>query len=544
MSVQVCNHPDLFEGRPIVSPLDVEPIDVHWPSLIDRLLSSRPVFGYGLETAIYGLNEKWDSEEIERLMTSWTTMFELGCHYENKRFGQELQDFHSLPNEGCVDPSVLQAIQSSIYNDHRLRIQERQSQLHFLYALNVDRCINRPFRVPLSLLQNPLPLWYRILNPRWIQSISHRALICDDLLRCFMCVIPKARALLPSYWVSRPDQSLVVRVKQKAERLRYEYNRRNGILWSALARSRLYFPDRRLIQFDCGKLQILTKLLRQLHSGRHRVLIFTQMSRVLDVLEEFLNIHGYIYLRLDGSTKADARQALMQRFNHDVRIFAFILSTRSGGIGVNLTGADTVIFYDSDWNPAMDKQAQDRCHRIGQTREVNIYRLVTKFTIEENILKKSEEKRQLDFLAIQSGEFNLQFLQRMNPTEIVEEAAGVGLTEEEIKMAMLHAEDETDAEAAKGVERETAAELEEFNQEGSLEESKDEELSDDEKTVSSETEPFDNQQIEFLLESCSPIEKFAVRTIEQVCQNSSNFENMLLDFSVCLRINGNDARLG
>lgn len=150
---------------------------------------------------------------------------------------------------------------------------------------------------------------------------------------------------------------------------------------------------------------------------------------MLDVLEAFLNHHGYIYLRLDGATKIDQRQLLMERFNTDKRIFCFILSTRSGGIGVNLTGADTVIFYDSDWNPTMDAQAQDRCHRIGQTRDVHIYRwsfelinshfkeiietgltffmirLVSEKTVEENILKKSNQKRLLGELAIEGGNF-------------------------------------------------------------------------------------------------------------------------------------------
>jgi len=91
-----------------------------------------------------------------------------------------------------------------------------------------------------------------------------------------------------------------------------------------------------------------------------------------------------------------------------------------------MTGGDTVIFYESDWNPVMDKQAQDRCHRIGQTREVHIYRLVTKFTVEENILNKSEEKKQLDYLAIESDEFNLQLLDRLNPGDLMEEALDIG----------------------------------------------------------------------------------------------------------------------
>ena len=130
------------------------------------------------------------------------------------------------------------------------------------------------------------------------------------------------------------------------------------------------FPDPRLIQYDCGKLQTLDKLLRELKAGKHRVLIFTQMTRMLDVLEAFLNYHGHIYLRLDGTTRVDQRQVLMERFNADRRIFCFILSTRSGGVGVNLTGADTVIFYDSDWNPHNDIQAFSRAHRIGQANKV------------------------------------------------------------------------------------------------------------------------------------------------------------------------------
>jgi SNF2 family DNA or RNA helicase len=134
---------------------------------------------------------------------------------------------------------------------------------------------------------------------------------------------------------------------------------------------------------------------------------------MLDVLEIFLTFHGYTYLRLDGATPVQKRQILMDRFNKDTRIFCFILSTRSGGLGVNLTGADTVVFYDSDWNPTMDAQAQDRCHRIGQTRDVHIYRLVCESTIEENILKKATQKKMLGDLAIESGSFTTDFFMKV-----------------------------------------------------------------------------------------------------------------------------------
>lgn len=147
-----------------------------------------------------------------------------------------------------------------------------------------------------------------------------------------------------------------------------------AILHRLRTERRICFPEKRLVEYDCGKLQTLAALLVRLRGGGHRCLIFTQMSRMLDILEQFLSYHGYRYLRLDGTTRIEMRQAMMERFNADARIFVFILSTRSGGLGVNLTGADTVIFYDSDWNPTMDAQAQDRCHRIGQTRDVHIYR--------------------------------------------------------------------------------------------------------------------------------------------------------------------------
>ncbi|XP_010080473.1 PREDICTED: helicase SRCAP-like, partial [Pterocles gutturalis] len=166
------------------------------------------------------------------------------------------------------------------------------------------------------------------------------------------------------------------------------------------------------------KLQTLDVLLRRLKAGCHRVLIFTQMTRMLDVLERFLTYHGHIYLRLDGSTRVEQRQALMERFNADKRIFCFILSTRSGGVGVNLAGADTVIFYDSDWNPTMDAQAQDRCHRIGQTRDVHIYRLISERTVEENILKKANQKRMLGDMAIEGGNFTTAYFKQQTIREL------------------------------------------------------------------------------------------------------------------------------
>lgn len=142
---------------------------------------------------------------------------------------------------------------------------------------------------------------------------------------------------------------------------------------------------------------------------------------MLDILEIFLNLHGYTYVRLDGSTKVEVRQQIVDRFNNDPKIFCFISSTRSGGIGLNLTGADSIVFFDTDWNPAMDKQAQDRCHRIGQTRTVHIYRLITLSTIEENIFKKSIQKRELNYVIMEDGKFDIKNFNKINLKSIVEE---------------------------------------------------------------------------------------------------------------------------
>ena len=114
------------------------------------------------------------------------------------------------------------------------------------------------------------------------------------------------------------------------------------------------------------------------------------MTKMLDILEDFLIWRKYAYFRMDGSTSIVDRTNMVDEFQGNSRIFAFLLSTRAGGLGVTLTAADTVIFYDNDWNPTMDAQATDRAHRIGQTKEVSVYRLITRQTVEEKIVKRAK----------------------------------------------------------------------------------------------------------------------------------------------------------
>ncbi|XP_054864943.1 chromodomain-helicase-DNA-binding protein 2 isoform X1 [Amphiprion ocellaris] len=151
-----------------------------------------------------------------------------------------------------------------------------------------------------------------------------------------------------------------------------------------------------------GKLVLLDKLLTRLRERGNRVLIFSQMVRMLDILAEYLAKKRYPFQRLDGSIRGEIRKQALDHFNAEgSEDFCFLLSTRAGGLGINLASADTVVIFDSDWNPQNDLQAQARAHRIGQKKQVNIYRLVTKGTVEEDIIERAKKKMVLDHLVIQ-----------------------------------------------------------------------------------------------------------------------------------------------
>lgn len=179
-------------------------------------------------------------------------------------------------------------------------------------------------------------------------------------------------------------------------------------------RLRCHLPEKHHLESDCGKLRKLAIMLKEFKARNDKCIIFTQFSKMLDVLETFVCHHSFTYVRMDSAVKVDRRQDLVDRFNDDERIFLFICSTRAGGVGINLMSANTVIFYDSDWNPAMDRQATDRAHRIGQTREVHIYRLVSEHTIEENIWRRQLQKRELDDMVVDQGRFTTEELEHLH----------------------------------------------------------------------------------------------------------------------------------
>jgi len=171
---------------------------------------------------------------------------------------------------------------------------------------------------------------------------------------------------------------------------------------------------------DSGKMEDLWELMEEIIEGEHRALLFCQSTRMLDIIEHHLatdlRSHKKTLTRLDGSTAPAKRGQLVDQFNNDSSIGFFLISTKAGGTGLNLTGADTVIFYDHDWNPANDNQAQDRAHRIGQTKPVTIYKLISKGTIEEKIIQRQAIKQTLADQIVGSDE---QGFKDLSPEELL-----------------------------------------------------------------------------------------------------------------------------
>lgn len=440
---KVCNHPDLFVDRPIMTSLrmtksvasDYQFTEVN----VRRNLLAKPLMS---DVSLSFLNliptehENISSVTAERIsqLSSHRILTDL----------RETQRFRAQHATTTLDPSSVRTNMAYLESASRWgRFEELQHGTYLnalrrqqrpIYGKNVIDLVTidaykRPHR-PKPTVPRLIMSWFeqesRLINSL-TPSLDQRADAYKTIIEKFSCVTPAV--------VTR-DLNQVLMGRNNTETFTEADLRLSApVRWAPFvpkeppldpwheARMRLsiQFPDKRLLQYDCGKLQKLDKLLRKLQSGGHRALIFTQMTKVLDILEQFLNIHGHKYLRLDGSTKVEQRQILTDRFNHDTRILAFILSTRSGGLGINLTGADTVIFYDQDWNPAMDKQCQDRCHRIGQTRDVHIYRLVSEHTIEANILRKASQKQMLDDVVIQEGEFTTDQFNKASVRDVLGE---------------------------------------------------------------------------------------------------------------------------
>ncbi|KAK3843322.1 MAG: SNF2 family N-terminal domain-containing protein [Linnemannia gamsii] len=422
---KVCNHPDLFEVRPIVTsfamPSAVSAFGVN-EFLVRRKMFSeidkaRESVNLGFMGLVFtDMEEQLSTMDLEIL----TELDATRC------FQKKASEFTSTQAKTLSSSHHYQDIRQYSSMRRHLHLQTSRQRWEQLGYVNSNRChstlmygssLLRMCQEPPKSKKGCAHILEQASDPRqylkYTNAVAQAVVSSADRFRESQETIKRFAFVTPAVLV-RDQTWNPIRVNPSPSLLEVACQQAEEFLHPVESCLQVQFPDKRLLQFDCGKLQKLDSLLRELKSGGHRALIFTQMTKVLDILEIFLNIHGHRYLRLDGATKVENRQHLTDRFNSDPKILAFILSTRSGGVGINLTGADTVIFYDSDWNPSMDRQCQDRCHRIGQTRDVHIYRFVSEFTIEENMLKKANQKRMLDNVVIQEGEFTTDYFQKMD----------------------------------------------------------------------------------------------------------------------------------
>jgi helicase SWR1 len=482
---KVCNHPDLFEQRPIVTSFAmsrsaVADYEVKELLVRRRLLEQDDV----LERGSYA------SAEVDLSAVGLDICSPHRRHLTplRTRSLRSLDATQSLPYARAATPPAVE-IDSWTVEGYKQSMAQRHeamqiSNWHHIGHVNKLRCQVQSahlFDEASNDLLSRLTLEHRLMPSSAVQQARRGLSDRNDALHAmvlgyddrresvqpfvdrFAFVTPRAVATDMPRWAMPTLRRELAPPQMLEERF--------DTLHKPAVKLQIAFPDASLLQYDCGKLQELDKLMDKCRYGDHRILIFTQMTKILDILEIWLSLNGFSYLRLDGSTRVEDRQSLTEKFNRDVRIKAFILSTRSGGLGINLTGADTVLFWDLDWNFQIEAQCMDRAHRIGQTRDVHIYRFVSEHTIEENMLKKSQEKRLLDAMVIQDGQFTTEGLSKMSwiesmfdeggrtiagvrvggGEEDVEDVQPCGLVADDrrIEQAMDAAEDEEDAQAAR-----------------------------------------------------------------------------------------------
>ena len=318
----------------------------------------------------------------------------------------DIDEAHRIKNEN----SLLSRVVRSFSSEHRLLITGTplQNNLHELWAL-----LN--FLVPqLFNSSEDFATWFELEDPTKRGEIVQRL---HRLLRPFLLRRLKSdveKALLPKI-----ETKLFVGMSQMQKALYKKILERDIEVLNASSSSKVkllnivmqlrkvcnhpylfagqepgppYIEGEHLVE-NSSKMVLLDKLLTKLKAAGNRVLIFSQMTRILDILEDFCRYRNYEYNRIDGQTKQDERDDAMEEYNApNSKKFVFLLSTRAGGLGINLQTADTVILFDSDWNPQMDLQAMDRAHRIGQKKQVTVFRFVVEHSIEQKMVERATKK--------------------------------------------------------------------------------------------------------------------------------------------------------
>uniref|UniRef100_A0A3B5AJ16 E1A binding protein p400 n=1 Tax=Stegastes partitus TaxID=144197 RepID=A0A3B5AJ16_9TELE len=251
------------------------------------------------------------------------------------------------------------------------------------------------------------------------------------------CVVPPAVAPLPHLYAANPPVPYSLEQKSLHRRLLEASAPHSADIHQLASRHLFYYPDLQLMQMDSGKLEALAILLQKLRSESRRVLIFTQMVKMLDILEAFLDYRQLTYVRIDESFTFDERQENMKKFNRNRQVFCSILTNRCCSAVGTVFDADTIIFYDTDLNPSMDARTQEWCDKIGRSKDIHIYRLESGNSIEEKLLKNGT-KDLIREVAAQGTDYTLAFLTQRTIQDLFEVEAGSGEKVEEF--VVLHQE--------------------------------------------------------------------------------------------------------
>ncbi|XP_031675439.1 E1A-binding protein p400 isoform X7 [Oncorhynchus kisutch] len=340
-----------------------------------------------------------------------------------------------------------------------------------------------------------------------LRSSTNRQDASSSLVSRLSCVVPAAVARPPYLYAANPPAPYSLEQKLISRRLQEAAAPHSTEIHSMA--SGLQFPDLQLMQMDSGKLEALAILLQKLRSENRRVLIFTQMVKMLDILEAFLDHRQLTYIRVDESLITEERQEHMKTFNRNRQVFCSILTNRCCSAVGTVFDADTIIFYDTDLNPSMDARTQEWCDKIGRSKDIHIYRLESGNSIEEKLLKNGT-KDLIREVAAQGTDYTLAFLTQRTIQDLFEVEAGSGEKVEEF--VVLHQEPSPSEAISPRVARPYIQALHSISLDAPPPEQQEED--DLEKELQVKEEPSQLEELNAVMDQLTPIEKYALQFLE------------------------------
>ncbi|XP_045890279.1 E1A-binding protein p400 isoform X3 [Micropterus dolomieu] len=353
-------------------------------------------------------------------------------------------------------------------------------------------------------------------------SVEDRLEAANGLIKRLVCVVPPAVAPPAQLYAANPPVPYSLEHKSLQRRLQEASAPHSADIHHLASRHLFHFPDLQLMQMDSGKLEALAILLQKLRTDSRRVLIFTQMVKMLDILETFLDYRQLSYVRVDESFTPDERQESMKKFNRNRKVFCSILTNRCCSAVGTVFDADTIIFYDTDLNPSMDARTQEWCDKIGRSKDIHIYRLESGNSIEEKLLKNGT-KDLIREVAAQGTDYTLAFLTQRTIQDLFEVEAGSGEKVEEF--VVLHQEPSASEAISPRVARPYIQALHSINPDALSKEEdpqqQEEELVDKESTEDDQEsesqakeEPAQKEELNAVMEQLTPIERYALHYLE------------------------------